>query len=134
MSPDELDQVALGFLAERHVATLSTRRADGTVHVVPVAFMYDPDERRVRVIAPASTVKVANVRRDARAVVSFVDGGRWATLEGPAVVRDDDTSVARTHRDYTAKYGPPHGARTDYVSIEMDVTKVMGRFSLLGGR
>ena len=134
MSPDELDPVALGFLAEGHIATLSSHRADGTVHVVPVAFMYSHDDRRVRIIAPASTVKVDNVRRHPRAAVSFVDGGRWATLEGAAFVREDEASVERTRRDYTAKYGPPHGARTDYVSIEIDVTRVTGRFSLLGGR
>ena len=132
MSPDELDAVALRFLAERHVGTLSTLRADGTVHVVPVAFMYDHGERRLRIIAPASTVKVSNVRDRSMAVVSFVDGGRWATFEGAGEVRDDDVSVARTLRDYTAKYGPPHGSRSDYVSIEIAVTRIMGRFTLPG--
>jgi len=133
MTPDELDAAALGFVAERHIATLSTLRPDGTVHVVPVAFMYDHDERKVRVIAPASTMKVANVRRHGRATVSWVDGGRWGTMEGPAEVRVDDASVARTREDYTAKYGPPHGTTTDYVSIEIAVDRVMGRFSLPGG-
>ncbi|CAN5181174.1 hypothetical protein BH24ACT1_BH24ACT1_05600 [soil metagenome] len=34
----------LGFLGESHLATLTTLRADGTPHVVPVGFTFDPDE------------------------------------------------------------------------------------------
>lgn len=128
--PDDFDDAALGFLAERHLATLVTARSDGTAHAVPVAFMYDHDERRTRIVAPATSVKVANIRRTHQAVLSFVDGGRWATLEGRASVRTDAKSVERTLTDYRAKYGPPHGARNDFVSIEIEVERAMVRFAI----
>ena len=57
-------------------------RADGSPHVVPVGFSYDPADRLVRIITRAGSQKVANARRGGRAAVSQVDGGRWLTLEG----------------------------------------------------
>ena len=45
-----LSDDVLGFLRERHLATLTTLRADWSPHVVPVGFGYDPDERVVRII------------------------------------------------------------------------------------
>ena len=47
---DALAPEVLAFLGEYHLATLTTLRADGSPHVVPVGFSYDPDERLVRVI------------------------------------------------------------------------------------
>ena len=39
----------LDFLTERHLATLTTLRPDGTPHVVPVGFTYDAgDQARPR--------------------------------------------------------------------------------------
>lgn len=120
------------LLAGRYIATLSTHRPDGSIHVVPVAFMYDPDETLIRIIAPESTHKVRNIRAGSTAVVCFVDGGLWATIEGSACVTDDAGAVQRTLEQYTAKYGPPHGNRSDYVAIEVRPTRVMGRFVLPG--
>jgi hypothetical protein len=94
--------------------------------------MYEHDARRIHIIAPAGTVKVANARRGGVAAVSVVDGGRWATFEGRVSVHDDAPSVERTLDLYRAKYGPPHGVRNDYVSVELDVARVVGRFSLPG--
>lgn len=123
---------AQALLAGRHIATLSTHRPDGSIHVVPVAFMHDPADGLVRIIAPAPTQKVKHIRRGSAAVLSFVDGGLWMTVEGDAVVRDDGDAVARALDAYTAKYGPPHGQRSDYVAVELRPTRVMGRFSLPG--
>ena len=50
----------LGFLAERHLATLTTLRADGSPHVVPVGFSYDVEDGLVRVITFAGSVKARN--------------------------------------------------------------------------
>ena len=132
MHPDDLDDAACAFFDERHIGTLVTLRADGTPHAVPVGFMYDHPARRLRIIAPAGTVKVANARRGGPAVVSVVDGGRWATFEGRASVHDDPTSIGRTLDAYRAKYGPPHGAQEAYVSVEITVARVLGRFSIPG--
>ncbi len=40
--PGALPGTALEFLTERHLASLTTLRADGSPHVVPVGFTYDP--------------------------------------------------------------------------------------------
>ena len=64
----------LAFLAERHLASLTTLRADGSPHVVPVGFSYDPAERLVRVITRSGSQKVANARRGGR-------GSRWGRGE-----------------------------------------------------
>jgi len=78
----------LTFLSERHLATLTTLRADGSPHVVAVGFSYDVDQNVVRVITFAGSVKVAMAGRRGRAAVSQVDGARWATLEGVARLAD----------------------------------------------
>jgi F420H(2)-dependent biliverdin reductase len=122
----ELSAEMLGFLAERHLATLTTLRADGSPHVVPVGFSYDADAGVVRIISFASSVKARNAARGCRAAVSQVDGGRWATLEGMAQMVDDAPSVALAVAGYAARYRQP-GHRVDRVAIEIVVDKVMGR-------
>ncbi|MFM8302989.1 MAG: pyridoxamine 5'-phosphate oxidase family protein, partial [Actinomycetota bacterium] len=47
----------LQFLGERHLATLTTLRADGSPHVVAVGFTYSAPERLARVITFAGSVK-----------------------------------------------------------------------------
>jgi F420H(2)-dependent biliverdin reductase len=116
----------LVFLGERHLATLTTLRADGSPHVVPVGFSYDPTDRIVRIITRAGSVKVRNARRGGRAAVSQVDGGRWLTLEGVAAVTDDPERVARAVRGYAERYRQP-GERSDRVAIEITVDRVLGR-------
>jgi len=116
----------LAFLTERHLATLTTLRADGSPHVVPVGFSYDSDAGLVRIITFARSVKAHNAARNARAAVSQVDGGRWATLEGVSRLVDDPRSVALAVAGYAARYRQP-AERADRVAIEIAVDKVMGR-------
>jgi PPOX class probable F420-dependent enzyme len=124
--PLTLSPEILAFLAERHLATLTTLRADGSPHVVPVGFAYDPDDRVVRIISADGSQKVRNAERGGRAAVSQVDGGRWLTLEGTATVRRDPDAVAAAEAAYTARYQPPR-ERTDRVAIEISVDRVLGR-------
>ena len=42
----------LQFLTERHLATLTTLRTDGSPHVVPVGVTYDAASRTARVTPP----------------------------------------------------------------------------------
>jgi F420H(2)-dependent biliverdin reductase len=126
LEPASLPDEVLAFLDERHLATLTTLRADGSPHVVPVGFSYDPTDRVVRVITRSGSVKVRNARRGGRAAVSQVDGGRWLTLEGVAAVTDDPERVARAVRGYAERYRQP-GERSDRVAIEITVDRVLGR-------
>ena len=126
--PDEV----LAFLDERHLATLTTLRPDGSPHVVAVGFTWDDDAGLARVITFAPSRKARNVAAAevagarGRVAVSQVDGGRWLTLEGTAVVTDDPTRVAEAVRRYAERYRPP-GERVDRVAIEITVDRVLGR-------
>ncbi|MAT07075.1 MAG: PPOX class F420-dependent enzyme [Acidimicrobiaceae bacterium] len=122
---DRLDPAVLAFLDERHLATITTLRADGTPHVVPVGFAFDPDERVVRVISNGGSQKVANLRNGGRAVVSQVDGRRWLSLEGPARVLSDADDVARAEVAYEERYQAPRD-RPGRVAIVIDVDRIMG--------
>jgi PPOX class probable F420-dependent enzyme len=126
--PDDLPPEVEAFLEERHLATLTTLRPDGSPHVVPVGFTWDGHAGLVRVITFASSRKARHVadRPGARAAVCQVDGGRWLTLEGPAVLTDDPERVAEAVRRYTERYRPPK-ARPDRVAIEIAVDRVLGR-------
>ena len=122
----DLSAEMLSFLRERHMATLTTLRADGSPHVVPVGFSYDAEVGVVRIITFAKSVKARNAARHSRAAVSQVDGGRWATLEGVSRLVDDPPAVALAVAGYAARYRQP-GERADRVAIEITVDKVMGR-------
>jgi PPOX class probable F420-dependent enzyme len=123
---EDLSPEMLAFLAERHLATLTTVRADGSPHVVPVGFSYDHGAGVVRIITFARSVKARNAARGGRAAVSQVDGRRWATLEGVSRLVDDPPSVALAVAGYATRYRPP-SQRPDRVAIEIVVDKVMGR-------
>ena len=82
-------RVPLVFVGERHLATLTTLRPDGSPHSTPVGFTWDPSSGLVRIISWASSRKVRNLAGGGRASVCQVDGGRWLTFEGPAQVTDD---------------------------------------------
>ena len=115
------------FLAVRHLASLTTLRADGRPHVVPVGFSWDGEHRLVRIITRAGSQKVRNAgRAGATASVCQIDGGRWLTLSGPATVTDDPDRVAEAVRRYSARYREPE-PRPDRVAIEIAVTEILGR-------
>jgi F420H(2)-dependent biliverdin reductase len=126
--PAALSPEVTQFLSDRHLATLTTMRPDGTPHVVAVGFTWDPEAGMVRVITWAGSRKARNVvaRPGSPAAVCQVDGGRWLTLEGTAEVTNDPQRVAEGVRRYSERYRPP-GERDDRVVIEISVTRVLGR-------
>lgn len=126
LRPQALPEEVLDFLRERHLASLTTLRADGSPHVVPVGFSFDPVDVVVRVITFAGSVKARNAARGGRAAVSQVDGGRWLTLEGPVRLVTEPAVVAEAVAGYAARYRQP-ADRPDRVVIEIAVDRVLGR-------
>lgn len=122
----ELPEAVLAFLAERHLATLTTLRRDGTPHVVPVGFTYDDEARLVRIITNAGSQKARNAERGSPAVVCQVDGGRWLTLEGRATLSADADRVAAAVAAYAGRYRVP-GENPGRVAVEIAVERVLGR-------
>ena len=144
----------LDFLRERHLATLTTLRADGSPHVVPVGVTVDPGDpgdprdpvgpgdpgdpvdpgggsRRPTawVICSDGGVKVANIDRfpdGAPVAVCQVDRARWVTLEGRARIRREPDVVAGAAARYAARYQEPR-PNPRRVAIEITLTRVIAR-------
>ncbi len=131
MDPDRLSDDVLDFLTERHLATLTTLRRDGSPHVVAVGFTYDAESRTVRVITGDGSVKVRNAERlsvdstGGRAAVCQVDGRRWLTLEGTAAVSRDPAVVADAERRYGLRYRTPR-VNPRRVVLIIAVDRVLG--------
>ncbi|MGY1804753.1 pyridoxamine 5'-phosphate oxidase family protein [Blastococcus sp. SYSU D00922] len=124
--PHDLAPGLLELLTERHLATLTTLRADGSPHVVPVGVTFDPATATARVITSGSSAKARHVRAgQQRVAVCQVDGRRWVTLEGAAVVRDDAASVADAERRYAQRYRQPR-ENPARVVLEIRVDRVLG--------
>ncbi|PXY30469.1 acyltransferase [Prauserella coralliicola] len=125
MPSDEL----IEFWRERHLGTLTTLRADGSPHVVPVGVTVDEALEVARVICSRGSVKARNVwtagAGGARVAVTQVDGRRWSTLEGRAVVRDDPESVRDAEARYAARYRTPR-VNPQRVVIEITIERRLG--------
>lgn len=131
LDPAALGPDLLAFLAERHLATLSTVRRDGSLHVVAVGFTFDPDAGLVRVITSDGSVKVRNAERPMadgtgpRAAVGQVDGRRWVSLEGQVRVSRDRADVREAERRYAARYRTPR-VNPRRVALLITVDRVLG--------
>jgi PPOX class probable F420-dependent enzyme len=126
LDPAALPPDALSFLRDRHLATLTTLRADGSPHVVAVGFTWDDSTSLVRVITKGTSTKVSHARRGGRAVVAQVDGARWLSLEGEVTVSEDPDRVAEAVRRYAARYGQP-AFNPQRVALEIAVDHILGR-------
>jgi F420H(2)-dependent biliverdin reductase len=133
LDPSALDENALLFLRERHLATLTTLRSNGSPHVVAVGFTFDAAHGIVRVIASAGSQKVRNIERAmaedqafGRAVVCQIDGPRWLSLEGTAVVTREPERIAEAVRRYSDRYQTPR-ENPNRVAIEITVDRILGR-------
>jgi F420H(2)-dependent biliverdin reductase len=124
--PSQLGPETLAFLTERHLATLTTLRPDRTPHVVPVGVTYDAATGTARVITSGASAKVRHVREgQKRVAVCTVDGRRWLTLEGTAVVRDDAAAVADAVARYAQRYRQPR-ENPERVVLEISVDRILG--------
>lgn len=125
MDPRALPAEAVEFLTERHLATLSGLRADGSIHTVPVGFTWDDEHGLARVITSAGTQKAANVARGSRVTLCQVESWRWLTLEGTGRVLDDPAAVADAVSRYTERYRPPR-ENPRRVVLEIAVDRALG--------
>ncbi len=120
------------FWTERRLATLTTVRPDGTPHVVAVGVTVDFDAGLARVITFASSVKARLIRAagaDGVPVAACqLDGPKWSTLEGRAVLREDPESVRDAENRYAARYRQPK-PNPQRVVLEIAVTRVLGNVS-----
>lgn len=126
LSADQLD-----FVTHRRLATLTTLRADGSPHVVPVAFTWDAGAGRARITTRVTSVKASNVERavtagaSARAALCQFDGQRWLTLEGGITLSRDTADVAEAVDAYAVRYRRLE-FQAERIVLHLAVDRVMG--------
>ena len=115
----------LALWAERHLCTVTTLRADGSPHVVPMGVALDPDLGEAWAITSRHSFKVAHLRTDPRIAVCQVDGRRWCTVDGVAEVSDDPEVVREAEERYAARYRTPR-PNPERVGVRIRITRVVG--------
>lgn len=127
--PRNLSESMAGFLRDRHLASLTVIRPDGTPHVTPVGFTWDPGTTTARIItwAGAKKVRLLDEAGGGRAALCQVEGGRWVTLEGHATVTADPQQCVDAVALYAVRYSPPKDRGADRRAILIAVDTVLGR-------
>ena len=126
-----LTQDQLAFVTDRHLATLSTVRRDGSPHVVPVAFTWDAGDGRARITTRSTSVKARRIARGGPdgaplpAALCQVDGRRWLTLEGTITLSADPADVAEAVERYADRYRVL-GDQPTRVVLHLRVDRVLG--------
>ena len=127
LDPQNLTTEINDFLIERHLASLTLIRGNGTPHVTAVGFTWDYEAQLARVITWSGSMKtkILQASPGSRAVVCQIDGGRWLSLEGNAVVSDDIERCREGTERYAQRYRVPK-ERDDRTVIEISVDRVLG--------
>ena len=86
----------LEFWTERHLCSLTTLRADGRPHVIPVGVALDVEESCAWVITNGTSRKAHQAAAT-----------RGSAIEGTARVLTDEASVQRAVDRYAARYRTP---------------------------
>ncbi|WP_411700996.1 pyridoxamine 5'-phosphate oxidase family protein [Conyzicola sp.] len=123
----ELTDAGLEFVSDRHLAMLSTMARDGAIHQIAVGFTLH--DGVVRIITGDGTQKVRNIERDARATVGQVDGRRWISFVGNAVIERDRADITLAENLYAARYRQPQ-PNPKRVVIRIDVDRVLASIGL----
>ncbi|MDR5699863.1 pyridoxamine 5'-phosphate oxidase family protein [Agromyces aerolatus] len=111
------------FLADRHLATLSTIGPHGDIHVVAVGFTLG-DDGCLRITTNDRSQKIRNLERDPRATVAQVDGRHWLSIAGHAEIERDAEAVAHAVALYTNRYREP-GENPNRVVIRITPERIM---------
>ena len=126
LSPDQLV-----FVTDRHLATLTTVRPNGSPHVVPVAFTWDPDRGVARITTRVTSVKARTIERGGpggaalRAALCQFEGQRWLTLEGTVTLSRDPAQIEEAVERYADRYRRL-GEQPTRVVLHVAVDRVMG--------
>jgi PPOX class probable F420-dependent enzyme len=117
------------FWRERRLCTVTTLRPDGSPHVVPMGVVLDLASDTAWAITSGGSRKARNVRAAGPGGALFaacqVDGRRWSTVEGRAVLLDDPESVREAERRYAERYQVPR-VNPGRVAVRVSVTRVLG--------
>jgi PPOX class probable F420-dependent enzyme len=123
----ELTDAGLEFVSDRHLAMLSTMARDGAIHSIAVGFTLH--DGVVRIITGDGTQKVRNIERDSRATVGQVDGRRWISFVGSAVIERDRADITLAENLYAARYRQPQ-PNPKRVVIRINVDRVLASVGL----
>jgi PPOX class probable F420-dependent enzyme len=123
----ELTDAGLEFVSDRHLAMLSTMARDGAIHSIAVGFTLH--DGVVRIITGDGTQKVRNIERDSRATVGQVDGRRWISFVGNAVIERDRADITLAENLYAARYRQPQ-PNPKRVVIRINVDRVLASVGL----
>ena len=126
----QLTDAGLQFVADRHLAMLSTMATDGAIHSIAVGFTLH--DGVVRIITSDGTQKVRNIERDGRATVGQVDGARWISFVGNAVIERGRDEITLAENLYGARYRQPQ-PNPKRVVIRIDVDRVLASTGLRVG-
>jgi PPOX class probable F420-dependent enzyme len=130
------DPAVAAFWAERHLCTLTTLRADGRPHVVPVGATLDAEHGLLRVITSRTSVKARHISAagpaGAAVAVCQVDGGSWTTVEGTAVVSAGAAEVTEAERRYALRYRTPR-PNPERVVLLIRIDGILGHVAGRGG-
>ena len=131
-SPAERGPSFLEFVRERHLATLTLVRRDSWPHVTPVGFTWSEEGCCARVITWSGSVKARLLANGPlRAAICQVDGGRWLTIEGLAVVSDDPEACRSAEQAYAVRYRPPKERGEARRVITVSAEKIIGSRGIL---
>lgn len=104
----------LEYLSERRLGRIATVGRDGTPHVVPVGWRYDPDRDAIEVGGHdfAATKKFRDVRRSGRAAIVIDDLAstdpwrpRGIEVRGRAEAIDGERPLVRIHPERIVSWG-----------------------------
>ena len=102
------------YLSERRLGRIATVGKDGTPHVVPVGWRYNPERESIDVGGRdfARTKKFRDARRSGRAAIVIDDLAstdpwrpRWIEVRGRAETLDGDRPMIRIHPERIVSWG-----------------------------
>lgn len=120
---------------------LATVRADGSPHVAPIWFTFDPANGDVVFMTWHESLKARNMRRDPRVSICVDDETfpfAWARIDGIAAMSDTDLVywATETSRRYVGdgragEYGARNGVQGEQV-VRVSPTRLTGEEDVAG--